>query len=149
MAFSLSRRAAVERLFLRPRRGCGGVGVGGVKKQVTLIKLPLHALHLRLVPADPVDALGAQACWKEEKENIVSANFIHLIHDGYTAAAAAAAATQTDSVIHQICKHMKATEETIHHSRARTGLFCWQRQLVAALPAFQPELPLSEAATLR
>lgn len=122
------------------------MGVGGVKKQVTLIKLALHALHLRLVPADPVDALGAQACWKEEKENIVSANFIHLIHDGYTAAAVA---TETDSVIHQICKHMKATEEIIHHSTARTGLFCWQRQLVVALPAFQPELPLSEAATLR
>lgn len=64
---------------------------GSLEKQVTLVKLPLHALHLRLVPADPVDALGAQACWKEEK-NIVSANFAHLIDDGFAAAAAAAAA---------------------------------------------------------
>lgn len=61
---------------------------GSLEKQVTLVKLPLHALHLRLVPADPVDALGAQACWKEE-EDIVSANFAHLIHDGFAAAAAA------------------------------------------------------------
>lgn len=50
-----------------------------------MVKLPLHALHLGLVPADPVDALGAQACWKEE-ENTVRANFKHLIHDGFAAA---------------------------------------------------------------
>jgi len=38
----------------------GGRGGGGAAAEVTLVELPLQALHLRLVPADTVDAFGAQ-----------------------------------------------------------------------------------------
>lgn len=42
----------------------------------TLFKLSLHALNLCLVPADPVDSLRAQSCWKQRKRAAVIFVFI-------------------------------------------------------------------------